>query len=497
VLIVDDERFFREAIAEALEAAGIEHASAANGEEALRLAREGGIGAVVLDLGLPGLGGIEVLRRLRGSDPQLRVVTLAGRTEQDAVLEALRLGASDYLAKPLHDEELVLSVRRALEAHAALAAWSRLRRRLATLEARMAEIAVAARDAEGASRARSLAPLVAESIARVLDARVASLMLFDPASGLLRVAAQQGRDLPLADLEPVPIGEGVAGLALARGEAIAVEDVRKDPRFAGREPDRRYATHSFAVVPIAGPADPVGVLCATDRSEGPAFGDEDLGLLRMLALELGVLLGDAGPAPAARAGDRPDPLEAVAPLASAGDLDADLAREVCEAISSEVDPERMFSASLGPVARTLDAAPVSLYLIDPARGELVLERQCETRISDRRRLPRECGLTGVVLQTGWLVATGHPESDPRFDARVDTAADGVPRPLLCVPLRVRGKVLGLLRAFPSDPAAAAARTGEVLAAVFSAAARSALLYRSLVQSIDEVAEARRSARGTR
>ena len=97
----------------------------------------------------------------------------------------------------------------------------------------------------------------------------------------------------------------------------------------------------------------------------------------------------------------------------------------------------------------------------------------------------------MVLQTGHLVATDRPDTDPRFDAEVDTPTDGRVGPLLCVPLRIRGKVLGLVRAFPTDGAPASARIGEMLVATLSAAVRIVLLYRGLVASIDEVAEARR------
>jgi GAF domain-containing protein len=99
-----------------------------------------------------------------------------------------------------------------------------------------------------------------------------------------------------------------------------------------------------------------------------------------------------------------------------------------------------------------------------------------------------------VLQTGGLVATDDPAADSRFDPRVDTPSSGAVGPFLCVPVRMRGKVLGVARAFPRDAARASAATGELLAASLSAAIRNVLLYRSLLESIDEVAEARRVAR---
>ena len=83
----------------------------------------------------------------------------------------------------------------------------------------------------------------------------------------------------------------------------------------------------------------------------------------------------------------------------------------------------------------------------------------------------------------------------RFDAGVDTPTSGQPGAMICVPLRLRKEWVGVLRAFLGKGCEASPRTAEVLGAVFSAALRNVLLYRSLLQSIEEVAEARKNARG--
>jgi sigma-B regulation protein RsbU (phosphoserine phosphatase) len=174
--------------------------------------------------------------------------------------------------------------------------------------------------------------------------------------------------------------------------------------------------------------------------------------------------------------------------------DAELVREICDAVVAEVEPERVVRAALAPLARGLNAAPVSLYLVDPDTGELQMEGEWDGGLqSDRRVLAVTGGLTGTVFQNGHLVAAPEPQADPRFDASIDTAADGVARPLLCVPMKLRGKTVGLFRAFPEDRLRASARTGEMIAAALSAAVRSVLLYRSLVATIEEVALARRDA----
>jgi hypothetical protein len=131
--------------------------------------------------------------------------------------------------------------------------------------------------------------------------------------------------------------------------------------------------------------------------------------------------------------------------------------------------------------------------VDAASGDLGCEGQEDGGVcADRARLAAGRGLTGAVLATGTLVASAEPASDPRFDGDVDTP-EGAARPLLCVPVRFRGKGLGVLRAFLPEGAAPSARSGEVLAAARSAAVRNVFLYRSLIESIEEVARARRDA----
>jgi len=492
VLVADGERFFREAIVEALGADGIGCEAAETAEEALRtVSREARVGVVVLDLALD--GGLELLRRLREERPTIRVIALASHADQNLVLEALRLGAVDYLAKPLHDEELVLSVRRALGTFGTQVAYERLRGRLRSLDAWLSELALATQE-EG----RGVEWCAAEAVADVLGATRSSLMLLDGDGSSLRVVAATGSGLPPEEMSPVSLGEGVAGMAVTMDDVLAVDDVYADPRFALRPFRHRYESGALAVAPLHDGRRPLGVLCASDRVDGGTFGDDERLLLRVLAGQVTSLLTRGREEEVA--GEGAAEPEQTAPFPAWQDRvdpDADLAREICEALTVEVEPERLVAAVLLPVARLLSASPVSLYLIDNRTGELALEGQSDADgRRDRERLPRNRGLTATVLQAGHLVATGRPQSDGRFDAAVDTPEDGGPGPLLIVPLRLRGKVLGVARAFPKEPIAASPRTGEILAAALSAAVRNLLLYRSVLASIEDLARARREAGGT-
>jgi len=286
------------------------------------------------------------------------------------------------------------------------------------------------------------------------------------------------------------VGDGPSGTAFAEGGVLCVGDADADARFGGRSPGR-YGSPCFAVVPLVCLGVPVGVLCLAEPESPSALSSDEANVLRLLGMQVSEFLAaDPEVERCLRSADVG--LVDGAGLADEGlDEDAELARRVCEAVASETEPERVLRRSLGAVATGLGAAPVSLLRLASDGATLEAESEVDGGVvSDRAPLPAGRGLTGLVCQTGVLVAVDDPANDPRFDAGVDTAGDGVVRPFLCVPLKLREKVVGILRVFLEPGAMTSARTAEVLAA----AIRNVLLYRSLLQSIEEVAEARRSAR---
>jgi two-component system response regulator ResD len=111
VLVVDDEPTIVEVVSRYLERAGYETLGAADGPEALRLAEEGDPDLIVLDLMLPGIDGLEVMRRLheRPRAP-VPVILLTARGEESDRLVGLRRGADDYVVKPFSPAELVARV---------------------------------------------------------------------------------------------------------------------------------------------------------------------------------------------------------------------------------------------------------------------------------------------------------------------------------------------------------------------------------------------------
>jgi DNA-binding response OmpR family regulator len=120
VLIVDDEPKIVRLVSDYLGAAGFEVLSAGSGEEALMRARTERPDLVVLDLGLPGLDGLDVTRTLR-RDGELPVIMLTARDDETDRIIGLELGADDYVTKPFSPRELVARVRAVLRRHAGAA----------------------------------------------------------------------------------------------------------------------------------------------------------------------------------------------------------------------------------------------------------------------------------------------------------------------------------------------------------------------------------------
>ncbi|MBI4591785.1 MAG: sigma-54-dependent Fis family transcriptional regulator [Candidatus Rokubacteria bacterium] len=113
-----------------LKAEGLEVVTAEDGEIAVERVRKDAPAAIFLDLKLPKLGGMEALAQIKAIDPQVPVIILTAYGDIPTAVQAMRLGAYDYLTKPFHNDGIALTVRRALERQELLAQVESLRNQL-------------------------------------------------------------------------------------------------------------------------------------------------------------------------------------------------------------------------------------------------------------------------------------------------------------------------------------------------------------------------------
>jgi DNA-binding response OmpR family regulator len=140
VLIIDDEAGLRETLGRILQRAGCETQAAANGQQAMQLIGEQKFDLTYLDLHLPGMDGIQILKEIRQHQPKLPVIMLTGFGTLQSAVEALRLGATDYLLKPFDPEVLVARTRVILEEQWVERRKEELRMQIAALETELHDL---------------------------------------------------------------------------------------------------------------------------------------------------------------------------------------------------------------------------------------------------------------------------------------------------------------------------------------------------------------------
>jgi len=106
ILVVDDEKNIRLTMSQSLEPLGMPVQTAVNGEEALQRLNETRFGLVFLDLKMPGMDGMEVLRKVREARPDIKVIIITAHGTIESATEAMKLGAVDFIQKPFAPREI-------------------------------------------------------------------------------------------------------------------------------------------------------------------------------------------------------------------------------------------------------------------------------------------------------------------------------------------------------------------------------------------------------
>ena len=127
VLLVDDEEEFIELMSQRLETRGLKVVSVTSGEEAVSLVADQSFDVAVVDLAMPGIDGIETLKKIKEARPDMEVIMLTGQATVKSGIEAMKHGALDFLEKPVILNDLLEKI------------WKAKRERMRTLEKKSAE----------------------------------------------------------------------------------------------------------------------------------------------------------------------------------------------------------------------------------------------------------------------------------------------------------------------------------------------------------------------
>jgi DNA-binding NtrC family response regulator len=111
ILLVDDEEEFTKTLSERMESRGLVARTASSGKEALEKVSAEKFDAIILDMQMPGLDGIETMRRMLENNPDLQIILLTGYGTVEKSVEAMKIGAKDFLEKPANIEQLLEKIK--------------------------------------------------------------------------------------------------------------------------------------------------------------------------------------------------------------------------------------------------------------------------------------------------------------------------------------------------------------------------------------------------
>ena len=313
VLVVDDETYIREVCGRALERAGHTVALAEDGESALREIERSPLTAAVLDINLPDTDGLQLLQEVKGRNPDAVVVLITGFATLETAMEAVRLGAYEYVRKPFGAADLVRIVNRGLESQRLkgrndellrelqaandelIAGQERIRERMQVATADLAAFVELGRRLGETSDLQETLRSIVQAGLQVTRARAAAVYQAQDAPDELRGLMTLG--MAERDVAGVQVPEDSL---LARVGVTALECVENDllsPAIAEDEHLSFLGVQSVLASPLIWDGQVRGVLALFDQQDG-GFSQQSLDLVRVLSAQAArvvAAMGEAAP----------------------------------------------------------------------------------------------------------------------------------------------------------------------------------------------------------
>ncbi len=319
ILVVDDELRICHLIKELLKGEGYQIYVSVSSVDALEMIKRCNYHLLITDLKMPGIDGLELIKRAKQECPEIRAIMVTGYTTVDTAVQSLRHGVDDYITKPFNIVELKRAVKQALhirkvelenirilkDSKPASAGLKSHGQKLYDRLHIMSEQLVEANN-KLVQRVNELDTIneISKAITSVLDmdellnlclneiigklkVKHSSIMLIDEKRGKLVVRASQGHRSMQVLGKTQKLEEGVAGCVVQDKKPILVKDIRFDSRFSRHErPD--YKTKSFVSAPLSLGERVFGVINIIDKISGESFCEADVNLLCTIAGQVSI-----------------------------------------------------------------------------------------------------------------------------------------------------------------------------------------------------------------
>ncbi|OQX92802.1 MAG: hypothetical protein B6D58_01060 [candidate division Zixibacteria bacterium 4484_95] len=299
ILIVDDERRMCDSLKTLLEIEGYSILAVSDSEEAVNLINNENFDLVITDIKMPGISGLDILKRARKKDPSLEVILITGYASLSSAKEAVELGAFGYITKPIEFEDFKLKVIRSLEKRSNALEKNRLLEQLTKtntlLKQKLSEIDALFSASTMLATAIDLTEALTQILSLAIDvigAKIGSVMILDPTKNELYIGAACGLSDDIVLNTKLKLGSSIAGYVAKTAEPLIVEDIEKDPRFS-RINRQHYESKSLISVPLRYKGRILGVINLNNKTTGTTFNEDDLKLLTSFAAQAAIAIDRA------------------------------------------------------------------------------------------------------------------------------------------------------------------------------------------------------------
>lgn len=281
ILIVDDDHDILNACATVLRMKLYNVDTARNGYDAKNYLLKKTYELVLTDLKMPNLSGMDLLKDIKSKTPDTDVIMFTAHGTIHEAVEAMKLGAYDFITKPVDINQLSTMVKRCLEKHSLIAEIGGLKEIVKLYEISKAMVSV--------TDMNKLLTLVIDTATETLSAEAGSLMLFNPHGKFLEVKAAAGYLKNSIIGKKLQLGERIAGFAAEKKEELILQgNIEDDPRFKNIEPYGNVV--SSISIPILSKGKLLGVLNLSRISDSKPFTTEEQKLLAIFASQTAVAL---------------------------------------------------------------------------------------------------------------------------------------------------------------------------------------------------------------
>jgi diguanylate cyclase (GGDEF)-like protein/PAS domain S-box-containing protein len=292
ILVIDDNRQVANFLThKILPDLGFKTLVAYNGQKGLELIRGGQIDVLLLDLNLPDMDGLQLLRGLAEEGRSLPTILITAHGSEQVAIDAFRLGVQDYLSKPVDAEMLKVAIGRALSQNR----WRLEKVRLSSqLQEQINWLKVLSKVGQSLTSTLDLDEVlrrIVEAGVHLTQAEEGFLAILDRASGQLFLRAVKNIDANRVKTMHLPVSDNLLGSVVSSGKPVRTSKKPDDP---GLKVSTGYLVHSLLHVPIYSKGSVMGVLSVDNQFRRRSFSERDEMILTSLADYAAVALENAG-----------------------------------------------------------------------------------------------------------------------------------------------------------------------------------------------------------